>query len=547
MPELLSNDKRGNFVVDAALMAVCVGLFLITSAAFLPHQSLWVDEATQLSGLSLRPDELAQWLCGRKHFPFGVPLDRNPPVSYWAGWTWSQVFGLSECSMRWFGVVCGALATLAVFASARRAFGRAAAFLTAAVFAISPNVTILSAEIRPYPVLLLLACCGTYCAVRILCDGRSYAASWAWLLAAVAILASYTHFFGLVLAGSLFAGLLLVLWRQNGRTGPILIAGTVVAVCSLGLVPFVTGAAQVGGDDSRAVSAMRPVAGLIKLLYRQASHGAVSISPVANGVAVLCFAAMAAFAAIAREPGNSVKIGFAAALAAGGTVIMAAAFAFTRFDSLSPHYNMWITPLALTLVCSAVAASSRVLRYAAVAAGCGLVGATAYGAVQLARYPAYFAHGPQRQIIEMVRAYGTDDLALIYDDGSDADGQVYFALRYVFGTGLRQYRVATAGESTGSPLVAPFAGGERGELVGLHVRRFIVIRSKSTRSHEIVAQIRRGDRPLGDGSTAGALNASSQWRRLESRLFVAFVTCQVNVFERAGPTAVSLPNGKGGS
>ncbi len=57
---------------------VCVAIGIVADALFLPHQSLWNDEATQLDGLTLSPIEVTRWLAGRVDYDFGVPMTGCP-------------------------------------------------------------------------------------------------------------------------------------------------------------------------------------------------------------------------------------------------------------------------------------------------------------------------------------------------------------------------------------------------------------------------------------------------------------------------------------
>src|SRR4051794_10429387 len=81
--------------------ALGAAVTLVAAALFLPHQTLWIDETTQLSGLTLSPVEVVRWLMHPATHDFGVPGDRMPFLSYWLGWAWSRLFGLGETSLRW--------------------------------------------------------------------------------------------------------------------------------------------------------------------------------------------------------------------------------------------------------------------------------------------------------------------------------------------------------------------------------------------------------------------------------------------------------------
>jgi len=68
--KLLSIPFLGGILPTVAL--------IIPSIYFLPQQSLWTDEVTVLSGLTLGPIEILGWLSGQFH-SFDVPNDNAPP------------------------------------------------------------------------------------------------------------------------------------------------------------------------------------------------------------------------------------------------------------------------------------------------------------------------------------------------------------------------------------------------------------------------------------------------------------------------------------
>ena len=98
---------------------------LTSDEIFMPHQSLWLDEAAQMAGLGRNPIETTRWLAGTSQHDFGVASDRMPPASYWAQWCWSRACGLTEPSLRHFGIACVSLATLVVFSTGRLRLGYA--------------------------------------------------------------------------------------------------------------------------------------------------------------------------------------------------------------------------------------------------------------------------------------------------------------------------------------------------------------------------------------------------------------------------------------
>ena len=71
--------NRSAAMETLAVVAVAV----LAAGLFLPHQALWIDETTQMAGLTLSPRHLVQWLANPASHDFGVPGDRMPPLSYW--------------------------------------------------------------------------------------------------------------------------------------------------------------------------------------------------------------------------------------------------------------------------------------------------------------------------------------------------------------------------------------------------------------------------------------------------------------------------------
>src|SRR4051812_4996931 len=91
--------------------------------------------------------------------------DRMPPLSYWAGWAWSRAFGHSEASYRWMGVIVTACGAACVALAAGRLAGGLGALAAGLLFALSPNVMTMAAEIRAYPFLMAFASAAFLCLV----------------------------------------------------------------------------------------------------------------------------------------------------------------------------------------------------------------------------------------------------------------------------------------------------------------------------------------------------------------------------------------------
>ncbi len=428
---------------------VCVAIGIVADALFLPHQSLWNDEATQLDGLTLSPIEVTRWLAGRVDYDFGVPDDRMPPLSYWAGWVWSRVFGLHEWSLRWFSVACVAIATAIVFATASRAWGLTAGVAASLLLATSPNVIGAAVEIRAYSLFMLHSAGLFACLVGYAASPAATRRRWLVGIVAFGIAAMYTHFFGLVaLGGALLAALILT--RAEGQSIiPVLVAGTVAAVAALGLAPFVmastamTRSAPPGTGEGKLV-------GLVRLAYRQFSGPAMSVSSVAVGLAAVGFVLGVACGLAPKRRWGSASTALGVALASGGLVVALVHLVQSSIAAASPTYNVWTLPTLAILIASGLDARARAVRATATLAIVLLMASNVFATSQLALRGDYFAHTAYRPISELIRHLGPREVAVVHDGQSPKAWAIYAPTRYEFGGVVRQYiYVPGGGEGDG--------------------------------------------------------------------------------------------------
>jgi 4-amino-4-deoxy-L-arabinose transferase-like glycosyltransferase len=513
----------------AAAGAICVAVGVVAAALFLPHQSLWNDEATQLCGLTLAPVEVTRWLAGWSPHDFGVPDDRMPPLSYWAGWVWARVFGLSEVALRWFGVVNAAAATAVVFAAGRRAWGLGAGVAAALLLATSPNVATIAVEVRAYPLFLLASAVAFYGLLRYLEEpaegaggGRS---GWLALMSACGVAAMYLHFFGLVLAGGLFFALGLRALRRREPPRPIVLAALPVAIAAPGLIPFVIASTHISTE--KALSAAEKLRGGVKLVYRLASHPAIATSAAALGVVLLGALLSLAAALTLKRRGAPKSWPIAVAIVAGLVVAIAVRFATTSLDATNPSYNVWMLPGVALLLCSGLASRGPATRKVSALGLTLMVAGNLYGAAQLAVNGDAFAHTPARHLIAMVRQLGVDRVTVLHDDGPMA-AMPYYPLRYEFQGALGQFFAAPGGRHG-----VRLWNLDRQEIdrapAGDHV---IVVHTVNQSAEEIADQLRHGVRPL-DDRLGRALEASGRWVETEHRIMLSFYKCDVRLFHKA--------------
>lgn len=518
------------------ILIIIVAASVISAAMFLPQQTLWVDETTQMSGLTLNPVEVVSWLTSGKEanqYGFGVPPDRMPPLSYWLGWGWSALWGLSETAMRWLGVVLIAISVGVIFATAYKVWGLGAATAAGFLFGLSPNVLITAVEIRAYPLFLLLATASYWFFTRILAQPDKY--HWQHLVGLVLclILAMYTHFFGLVLAGALLTAGLLMVWYAKGRCWPIIISIGLIGIAVLGLIPFVLNAFSVSDG---AAADKNYFYGIARLLYRLFVHPTMGVSQVVVGIAAVS-AAILGLLAIPRKKDNYVQQGIWLALAVGFVTVVTANFVFSTFGAVAPHYNLWMLPGVNLLLAGGLAVIfQQSLRKLAIVAAVLLIGANGFAASQLFIHGEYFAHGPHQKVASLIRHLRPDRVSIVYENITDENsgkswGMIYFPLRYEFGSQLPQYLQKSDDVGNTDLLKLP----ERTldvEPTTLTSPVVLVIRARSQKTKDIVWQIHHGDKATPEGQVSQAFRQSERWKFIESHLFVAFVAADVVVFEQ---------------
>jgi len=505
----------------------CVLLAVLLPAVFKKHQSLWVDETTQLSGLTLNPVQVTKWLAGEEGHRFGVPPDRSPPMSYWVGWTWSRVFGLSESTMRWMGVMLIAMATILVFDAGHRAWGIGAATTSGLLFAISPNVVVNAVEIRAYPLLLLISAAGFWCLIGWLIAERQQ--GW-WLagLLACCVIGVFTHFFGLLLAGSLLTGAFIGGWCAGKRVRWVLLGGPVVGLAAIGIKPFVDAAFKISGVNSAPTE---PGLGeLAKFIYR-ALHGHPSLgtSIVIAGAASVAFLGLGLLSLLPKQRSTSTAWAIIIALGAGMMVAVVAAFASTTFDGMHPSYNLWRLPGLALLFGSTMTLSWTFARRVAVVCMITLICGELFACLQLIRDEGgRFAHGPHRQLELMLSGLGTQEVVVVHD-GTVGWGQGYYPLRFSRGIEFPQY----ADENLGNGVrLRRLPEGEIVDPNAVRANTVVVVQMKEVGWSELAGERHVNGTPFADGPVLQWFRESSDWTQTSHWVFFSMFAADVHVFTR---------------
>lgn len=417
-------------------------VFAAVAVAFSYHQNLWVDESTQLSGLTLSIADMYRWLGGMIETPFVVPSDRAPMLSYLVGYIWGHVFGFDVLVMRWlsvFLVMAGLLSVLIFLFKKKQYVVLLAAML---LLCLSPNLTVIAVEIRSYALFFLLSTIAIilYLDIIFSLDNGDKIYKKIILLSFVLVLAINTHFFGLVLCGSIFLTYLLTSLVDKRFVVSAKFFWTVFIVVGFGVVFIVfpvlaSFTSQAGGKPSESI--IKPA---VKLIYRLVAHQSMSEISFFPYAALLIFYATIAASFIKRI--TLVKISLLLILAAGFGVVFLANIFLSSFDALAPHYNIWMLPIVALLFgfCVADLPLSKVSMPLLLLAIC-----MGFGQYQLAVAGEKYAHTRFDQIEQRVNDYRQQgQVSVIYNRSM---AKTWFAGAYRFPADVNQYVVTPEGYS----------------------------------------------------------------------------------------------------
>ncbi len=432
------NNLTTKIVATAAFFLVA--LFLLIAGSFALHQNLWVDESTQLSGLSLSFVDIYRWLGALIDNPFPVPSDRMPVLSYWLGAAWAVVFGLDVLAMRWFSIVLVASSLcLLTFFLLRR--GQPVVLFSSLLFlCLSPNLTIIAVEIRAYALFFLLSVVAILLYIDIIWSREKGQNIDRHILVLIVVLALAinTHFFGLVLCGSLLLTYLLTTLfdkRFEFKAQYFWLASVLLSLAILFIVLPVMASftSQAGGKSSQSI-----VGPAVKLIYRLVSHQSMQSVSWFPFAALAIFYLTIVFSLIKKI--SLIKVSLIIILASGFTVVFIANIFLSNFDALAPHYNIWMLAVIALLFGFSVADLLPTQQWVVC---CLLALLLGFGQYTLAVSGEKYAHNRFDQIQARVEQYeGSDNLAIIYNKPM---AKTWFASLYSFSPSIGQFIVTPEG------------------------------------------------------------------------------------------------------
>ncbi len=442
------NDRRANETLPSvwtAALACLAILFAVIAVRFAARQSVWTDEATQLSGLSLGFVDQLRWLAGRLPQAFAVPPDRMPPLSYWLGSVWTRAFGDGVLTVRYLSVCLSVASVFAVWAVARQYLEPRKAFICAALLALSPNFIVESADIRAYAAFILFSTLLIYCYLKLLAARPAPSGIDLWAFALTAMLCSYTHFFGIVISAGAFLCLLAfylpVISRKEGlrivweAKWPLLFCLTSI----IGLIPFILSAVKNSGGGATGTAAVAlsfdvRMHDLIRLIYRLFSHQSMLGIPALSAAALLAGLTLVAFTATPGSDQRSRPL--LLFLLVNFTLIALASLATSAFGAFAPTYNVWVLPVMALLAATALTHKNRYIRMASTLSISVIITADCYAALRLSTAGEIYAHTRSTVVKTAVDSAGPNNTIVLY--ANDAPS-TYFALIYDYHASLPQY------------------------------------------------------------------------------------------------------------
>jgi len=424
------------------LFALAAMVFLCVAFSFSFSQSLWVDETTQLSGIQLSIGQLYSWLSGDQNKLFLVPADRMPVLSYLIGSLWSALFGGNPLIMRWLSLFLVLMAFLLFITYSIRLKYCNAIAVALVFFALSPNLTVISVEIRAYALFFLLSSAAVLLFVDVVrsCREDKPMADKLLCLSLVLMLTINTHFFGVLLTGSLVASycvLMLVERRFIPEINIIFYAGIAIVLgLAFAYPPFEAAVfmSQGGGVDEVVGFSLKPA---VKLIFRLVAHQSLSQFKLLPLMALLVVYGVIIYSLI-KSP-NLIKVALVLVLVFGFLAAFIANIFVSGFSPLSPSYNIWMLPFLGLLfgICVSELSTIRQVLLMLLA-----MIPLAFGQYNLVVDGEKYAHTRFNEIERIVRGYGKENVSIVYDKDM---AKTWFAGLYKFDAKITQYIQADEG------------------------------------------------------------------------------------------------------
>jgi 4-amino-4-deoxy-L-arabinose transferase-like glycosyltransferase len=232
LPIDLGHDRLARPATAALAILLAAGLAVRFYG--LGAQSFWLDELwTAVASDPALP--LGRWL------RYWVLPDVHPPLHLLVARAWQVVLGAGEVELRLLSAVLSAGTVGAVFLVQRWTPIVRQPLALAAWFACSVGVVFYAQDARPYALLLLMATIATLLSVAIAyrMERGEPVRRPMLALAAVVVVAEYSHYFGVLAGGGLFGALFLfAAWRHRRHLRLVTLTGAAALVALLPWLVF---------------------------------------------------------------------------------------------------------------------------------------------------------------------------------------------------------------------------------------------------------------------------------------------------------------------
>jgi len=519
-------------IFDAAFLLV----FSIALCWFAKAQNIWVDETTQLSGITLTFGDMLKWLGGHDVTQFGVPGDRMPPLSYMIDWMWLRLSGSSELGFRLFHAAFLVSGVAIILAAARRSLGRPAWLVALAMLGLSPKLMQTAVEIRAYPIFFAITCAQLAIFLRLLHDRQSIDKRLLALFSILSIAAICTHFFGLVSDFSFFSALVLAHIRNRRTLPSILAAGVATVAASIGILPFVLSALAHSGVASgqEPANAQRYFEYPFKLLGDSANLISLPAAALFFGGTLVLFLASVVAVITRLSAGVAKPVDWLLVVVTLGiAATLAISCAVKGFDPLKASYSTWLFPPLTLIIANGVVEliGMRHWQKIAVFPVAVLTVGAAISTYAFLVNPSEFIHGPQK-FVDTLYDQMESPKAAVYEVGA-AWPWSYFPLVFDHNGELAQYRADTNGAeliriATSVPQPAP-----QQLAVALAPYTHILLVDIRLRSYRDIRQCHAQACPqFARGRIETALLQSGHWQEISSQRKFGLYDAEVKTFTR---------------
>ncbi|WP_332787947.1 hypothetical protein [Sphingomonas sp. GB1N7] len=418
-----SRAQKGDQIAATLILALA-----LACVWFATRQDIWIDESTQLSGITLSPMALIQWLAGTDTGRFGVPGDRMPPLGYLLDWAWWHGVSKSVLALRLFHAAL-VVAALALYAWTERNYVVGRRAIVGLIFlAVSPETIQFAVELRAYPMLFALACLQTALFLGLVAGRGVPSGKRLGAFALVCVATCFVHFFGVVATCAFFGALLL----RFLRTSPLRVIATGIAalVPTLALKPFIVGATALSQE---LVVGISPVEYILQLF----AGSAYLVLPFAGAVFMagsIALFLLGIWGGLGRalerrtEPVDHMIV----VTALGVVATIGPHFWIHSFDTLKPSYSIWLLPGLAMIMASGAREVARRGRWMTLGVKAGVVALAVGAGISTAIFlvhPDWSIHGPARAIITARQALPSDT-PIVYV-GEDTYAYGYFPIVYL--------------------------------------------------------------------------------------------------------------------